>query len=131
MTRSTTKRVAASVAVAVLFVLATAEAGLAGKPKIKQPPKLKAGVTATGAVSLVNAKGAPVKQLAPGWYTLTIADDSHALNFHILGPGVNHAPGIKFRGVEIWGLHVRKGVYEFRSDPGARKLKTFRVLPKG
>lgn len=129
MTRSTSKLRRIAVAGAVVLALSAAVAGssLAGSPKVKQPPKLKASVTAAGAVSLRDANGKLVKQLRAGWYTITIADDSHALDFHILGPGVNHSTGVKFRGVELWGMHVRKGIYHFRSDPGARRAGVFRV----
>lgn len=109
----------------VVGVLALAASG--GATAAKSPPKLKAAVSAGGAVSLQNASGHTVTTLKPGWYTITIADDSRTRDFHIVGPGVNHSTGIRFRGVELWGLHVRKGAYRIMSEPGRLHARTFTV----
>jgi hypothetical protein len=111
--------------VGVLAVAITVSVGAARAAKA--PPKLKAAVNANGTVSLRDARDRVVTTLKPGWYTITIADDSRTLDFHIVGPGVNHSTGIRFRGVELWGLRVRKGVYRIESDPGARHGRMFTV----
>ena len=123
------RRVLGAVVVVALIGAAAAANGFGAKPKPKivSPPKLKAAVSGKGVVTLQDARGRAVTTLKPGWYTITIADDSRSLNFHIVGPGVDHATGVHFRGVELWGLHVRKGVYSYRSDPGSRHIRKFNV----
>jgi len=87
----------------------------AGRPKPAAPPKLTGAVTASGSVSLRAASGKVVQQLRAGWYTVTIADDARSGAFHLVGPGVDKSTGAHFRGVAIWGVHFRVGVYRYQS----------------
>lgn len=109
------------------LVAIAAPVGEAAKPKIQEPPKLFGRVGDQGQLTIRSAKGGAVRSLAPGWYTLTVNDDSTAGNFRISGPGLNKATGVRFRGAVIWGVNLRKGTYTLKSDARSVKPRTIAV----
>ena len=98
-------------AVAVLAVLGAA--GGAGAQ----------GETLTGVVGpgftirLSDSTGAPVKQLAPGTYTIQVQDLSDQHNFHLTGPGVDQATDVEGTGGITWTVTFTDGAYHFQCDP--------------
>jgi hypothetical protein len=62
---------------------------------------------------------------------LTVSDRSKADNFHLTGPGVNKATGVKYRGRVTWNLKVSTGVYRFRSDRHKSVRGSFSVTDAG
>jgi Copper binding proteins, plastocyanin/azurin family len=62
---------------------------------------------------------------------LTVNDRSKTDNFHLTGPGVNKATGVKYRGRVTWNLKVSTGVYRFRSDRHKSLRGSFSVTDVG
>lgn len=58
---------------------------------------------------------------------ITVNDRSRVDNFHLRGPGVNKATGVRFRGRVTWRLTLRSGAYVYRSDKHASLRGTFTV----
>ena len=121
MTSRTTLRIAlvgAAAAVAVALPL-TAQAAT---------PILKAEVGPGFTITLKNGKGAAVKSLKAGAYTIKVADKSNIHNFHLTGPGVNKSSGVVPTGSSTWKVTFKKGVYKFVCDPHATIMKgSFKV----
>lgn len=112
------------------IALPSAHAADPPKRKIVPPPQLTATVTAKPSTTLtLRPKALRVQRLKASWYTLTIRDLSAKQNFHLTGPGVNRRTGVQFRGIAIWGVHLRPGVYRYRSDRASTQGgHTFRVV---
>jgi len=87
-------------------------------------PKLVAVVGTNDAfvISLRDANGNAITQLAPGTYDISVSDRSEAHNFHLTGPGVNKKTGLKTRGKATWTVTLVPGVYTYRSDK-TKKLR--------
>ena len=62
---------------------------------------------------------------------LVVTDRSKADNFHLTGPGVNRATGVRFRGRVTWNLKVSTGVYRYRSDRHKTVRGSFSVTASG
>jgi len=70
-----------------------------------------------------------VTKLKAGIYTITVRDRSRVHNFRLLGPGVNKATTVRFRGTRTWRVQLRPGLYRFRCDPHRAVMKgSFRVV---
>ena len=112
------------------IALPNASAAHPPKRKIVPPPQLAVTVTAKASTTLsLRPKAIRVQRLKASWYTLTIRDLSPKQNFHLTGPGVNRKTGLQFRGIAIWGVHLRPGVYRYLSDGASpRAGHTFRVV---
>jgi plastocyanin len=54
--------------------------------------------------------------LVPGPAVLTVSDRSRRDDFHLVGPGVNKATGVRFRGTVTWKVTLAAATYVFRSD---------------
>jgi hypothetical protein len=54
--------------------------------------------------------------LRAGRAVITVKDASGTDNFRLVGPGVNRATGVAFRGTVKWAATLKAGVYRFRSD---------------
>ena len=64
---------------------------------------------------------------APGRTIVTVRDASKSDNFHLVGPGVNKATGVGFRGTVKWTITLKAGKYTFRSDRHRALHGSFRV----
>ena len=95
-------------------------------------PTLHATVV-RGLISLKTAAGRRVTRLASGRYRIVVQDLSTSDDFHLAGPDINRATGIRFRGTVVWrvdiGLKVPYGrPYSFFSDRSPATLRgSFRI----
>jgi len=80
-------------------------------PKPKPAARLRASVGPGRRISL-----APRAGLTAGRATIVVSDRSAADNFHLVGPGLSKATGVRFRGTATWRVTLRAGRYVFRSD---------------
>ena len=72
---------------------------------------------------IVKQAGAKAKRVDPGTYLLIVKDKSKALNFHLTGPGVNKATGVKKTGTTRWTITLKAGTYVYKSDAGGKKTR--------
>jgi hypothetical protein len=86
------------------------------------PAKLAASV---GPGARIAVRGAAA--LTPGPAAITVADASRTNNFHLIGPGVNKATGVRFRGKVTWNVTLRTGKYVYRSDRNKKLSGSFSV----
>jgi hypothetical protein len=117
-------------AVLASFVAAASLAAAPALGKVKPgppPPKLKGALSATGQARLTDAKARTLTATKAGWYTVSIADNAKAYQFRLVGPGVNKSTGAKFRGVVLWGVHLKRGTYKVYSRPQRGSAQTFSV----
>ena len=70
-------------------------------------------------ITLKDASGNPVTNLAPGTYTFQINDQASIHNFHLSGPGLEMATGVEQVGTVTWTLTLAAGNYHFQCDPHA------------
>jgi hypothetical protein len=92
------------------------------KPPPAPAAKLLGAVGPGSTISLKKSSGASAKTLAAGKYSISVRDLSKAQNFHLIGPGVNKATGVRFTGRVTWAVTLRKGVYRFQSDPARARV---------
>lgn len=96
------------------------------------PAKLIGSVGPGRKIALRNANGTKLTRLAGGTkVAITVTDRSRVDNFHLRGPGVNKATGVRFRGRVAWQLTVRTGAYAYRSDTHRSLRGTFIVTASG
>lgn len=101
----------------ISFIVATATVALvAVAPAHAALPKLNATVGPRFDITL-KRNGAKVTKIAPGKYTLVVADKSSIHNFHLVGPGVRIDSGIGRTGTKTYTVALRKGTYRFLCDP--------------
>jgi plastocyanin len=98
---------------------------------VTAPPaatKLAASVGPGRKIALRNANRTKLTLLT-GTTKVVIAvnDRSRVDNFHLRGPGVNRATGLRFRGRATWRLTLRPGTYVYRSDAHTSLRGTFTV----
>jgi hypothetical protein len=87
------------------------------------PPRKLAGTVGPGSsISLKKSSGASAKTLAAGKYSISVRDLSRGQNFHLIGPGVNKATGVRFTGRVTWAVTLRQGTYRFQSDPSKARV---------
>jgi hypothetical protein len=67
-------------------------------------------------VSLRDANGNRVEQLAPGSYRITIRDQSEVHNFHLSGPGVDMSTSVDLIETVVWTVTFVDGTYNFVCD---------------
>jgi hypothetical protein len=84
--------------------------------------KLSGRVGPGAKISLVATPG-----LAAGRAVITVKDASKTENFHLVGPGVNKATGVAFRGTVTWKVALKSGSYVFRSDRHPKLRGSFKV----
>jgi hypothetical protein len=93
-------------------------------PAPKAAPAAKIGVrVAPGAK--VGVTG--IARLSAGPAVITIRDASRTDDFHLVGPDVNKATGVRFKGKATWKLTLAAGKYTFRSDGRHRVSGSFTV----
>jgi hypothetical protein len=86
------------------------------------PAKLTASVGPGAKIAL---RG--VAALTPGPAAITVTDSSKTNNFRLVGPGVNKATGVRFRGKVTWNVTLRTGKYVYRSDRNKKLSGSFSV----
>jgi NitT/TauT family transport system substrate-binding protein len=98
-------------------------------PNLKQliPNSIASGFIIQGTVqpkqALLRVDGKTVKTLAPGPYTIIVADGSKKNALVLVGPKVNRRTTVKGVGRSTWRVNLRKGTYRYWSTaaPGAKK----------
>jgi hypothetical protein len=65
--------------------------------------------------------------LGAGRARITVKDASSTDNFRLVGPGVNRATGVAFRGTVTWTVTLKAGTYRFRSDRHPKLRGSFTV----
>jgi len=81
-------------------------------------PKLVAVVGTNDAfvISLRDASGNAVTQLAPGTYDIAVSDRSESHNFHLKGPGVDMSTPIGSKQETTWTVTIGEGRYTYVCD---------------
>jgi plastocyanin len=86
-------------------------------------PKLS-GTVGPGFTITLKSKGAAVKTLKAGKYSITVSDKSPIHNFHLSGPGLNkEITTVSFTGTKTVTVTLKKGKYTFVCDPHASSMK--------
>ncbi len=80
-------------------------------PPVPAPARLAASVGPGARIGITGTAG-----VSAGKAIITVRDASKIDNFHLVGPGVNRATGIGFRGKVTWAVTLKAGRYTFRSD---------------
>jgi plastocyanin len=78
---------------------------------------LYATVRANATIDLRHADGSQVTQVAPGAYTIQVADETASHNFHLSGPGVDRSTDVSWSGAVSWAVTLSAGTYTFQCDP--------------
>ncbi len=79
------------------------------------PTKLVGSLGPRAKISLRAANGSRLSSLAPGAFTIAVADRSATDGFRLVGPGIAKATGIVFRGTATWRVTLKAGSYTYRS----------------
>jgi hypothetical protein len=113
------------------FMKGSFTVGAAATPQPPQPPqpapapapaRLSAGF---GAGNRIVVRGAAA--LKPGTAVIVVKDTSRTDNVRLVGPGVNRATGLVFRGTVTWRITLKPGTYTLRSDRHPTVRRTFVV----
>jgi hypothetical protein len=88
-------------------------------------PQLVATVGTNDAfvITLRDASGNNVTNLAPGAYDIAVSDRSEMHNFHLSGPGVDLATREDLREEVTWTVTFTDGTYRFQCDPHASQMR--------
>jgi hypothetical protein len=78
--------------------------------------KLAGSVGPGATIALGSSNGLPTSSLTAGPATIVVNDRSKSDNFHLVGPGVNKATGVAFKGKVTWKVKLKAGKYTFKSD---------------
>lgn len=108
--------------VRALLVAGAAAAALA-IPATAATPTLR-GVVGPGYTISIS----PKTGVKAGAKSIVVSDRSGIHNFHLVGPGVNKATGVSFKGTRTWTVRLRRGTYRFFCDPHSDTMRgSFRV----
>ena len=90
-------------------------------------PKLVAlvGTNDSFVISLRDAGGNAVTQLAPGTYDIAVSDRSEAHNFHLRGPGVDIQTPIGEKQDTTWTVAIGEGRYTYVCDAHASQMRGY------
>lgn len=90
-------------------------------------PKLVAVVGTNDAfvISLRDANGNAVTQLAPGTYDIAVSDRSQSHNFHLKGPGVDRSTPIGETQDTTWTVTIGTGIYTYVCDAHASQMRGY------
>lgn len=90
-------------------------------------PKLVAvvGTNDQFVISLRDANGNAVTQLAPGTYDIAVSDRSEAHNFHLKGPGVDQSTPIGETQNTSWTVTIGDGRYTYVCDAHASQMRGY------
>ena len=90
-------------------------------------PKL-IGVVGTNdafVISLRDANGNAVTQLAPGTYDIAVSDRSESHNFHLKGPGVDMSTPIGEKQETTWTVTIGEGRYTYVCDAHSSQMRGY------
>jgi hypothetical protein len=105
------------VAIRISLAVAAALAALGAAGGAGAQAQTLTGVVGPGfTIRLSDSTGAPVKNLAPGTYTIQVQDLSPEHNFHLTGPGVDQATEVETTGPVTWTVTFTDGTYHFQCD---------------
>ena len=90
-------------------------------------PKLVAVVGTNDAfvISLRDANGNAVTQLAPGTYDIAVSDRSEAHNFHLKGPGVDMSTPVGEKKEITWTVTIGEGRYTYVCDAHSSQMRGY------
>ena len=90
-------------------------------------PKLVAlvGTNDGFVISLRDANGNAVTQLAPGTYDIAVSDRSEEHNFHLKGPGVDLSTPIGEKQETTWTVTIGDGRYTYVCDAHASQMRGY------
>jgi plastocyanin len=90
-------------------------------------PKLVAVVGTNDAfvISLRDASGNAVTQLAPGTYDIAVSDRSESHNFHLKGAGVDMLTPVGEKQETTWTVTVGEGRYTYVCDAHASQMRGY------
>jgi plastocyanin len=90
-------------------------------------PKLVAVVGTNDAfvISLRDANGNAVTQLAPGTYDIAVSDRSEEHNFHLKGPGVDMSTPIGEKQETTWTVTIGDGRYTYMCDAHSSVMRGY------
>jgi plastocyanin len=92
------------------------------RPAPAPTAKLAASVGPGARIAVRGASGR-----SAGKAVITVKDASKTDNLRLVGPGVNRATGVAFRGTVTWTVVLRAGKYSFRSDAHPKLRGSFSV----
>jgi hypothetical protein len=92
------------------------------QPTAAPPAKLAAGIGPGAKIAVRGTAG-----LSAGRAVITVRDASSTDNFHLVGPGLNRATGVAFKGTVRWTVTLKPGTYRFRSDRHPKLRGAFTV----
>ena len=90
-------------------------------------PRLVAVVGTNDAfvISLRDANGNALTQLAPGTYDIAVSDRSESHNFHLKGPGVDQSTPIGEKQEITWTVTIGDGRYTYVCDAHASQMRGY------
>lgn len=90
-------------------------------------PKLVAVVGTNDAfvISLRDASGNAVTQLAPGTYDIAVSDRSESHNFHLKGPGVDMLTPTGEKQETSWTVTIGEGRYSYVCDVHSSQMRGY------
>jgi plastocyanin len=88
-----------------------------------QNPVLRGAVGPSAEITLRDASGAIVTNLAAGTYDIVVEDRSADHNFHLTGPNVNRATTVVGLETVTWTVTLSDGVYTYVCDPHALDMR--------
>lgn len=90
-------------------------------------PKLVAvvGTNEAFVISLRDANGNAVTQLAPGTYDIAVSDRAESHNFHLRGPGVDLSTPIADKQETTWTVTIGTGIYTYVCDAHASQMRGY------
>jgi plastocyanin len=90
-------------------------------------PKLVAvvGTNEAFVISLRDANGNAVTQLAPGTYDIAVSDRAESHNFHLRGPGVDKSTPIGDMQETTWTVTIGTGIYTYVCDAHASQMRGY------
>ena len=100
-----------------------------GTPAPPPPPAAAKVLASVGPGPKIAVRG--VVGLTSGKAVIVVRDASKNDNFHLVGPGLNKATGVMFRGTVTWKVTLKPGSYSFRSDRHKTLRGAFRVAASG
>jgi plastocyanin len=90
-------------------------------------PKLVAVVGTNDAfvISLRDANGNALTQIAPGTYDIAVSDRSESHNFHLKGPGVDMSTPIGEKQETTWTVTIGEGRFTYVCDAHASQMRGY------